>query len=202
MSISDTTRDAYLEKLLEAMDFERLSVSLMEDVAHELDLPKSYVKACFPDLCESAAKAISGLFTEQMLATLSKQDNDKLKIRERICESIMARFEVMEPHREAVRQLVMYWTRPSRLLTGGGVVWDVADAIWVWAGDTSTDYNRYTKRGLLSGVLTSSMLFWLQLPADHPDKLGTTRAFVARRIENVLEIGKLVGRFTPKKQAS
>lgn len=202
MTQTTQTDHLFTEKLLEALAFDRLSFTLLREIASEMDLPASYIEARFPDGCESAAKALSNHFTAQMMSRLSALDKDNLKIRERILESVMARFEVMEPHREAVRQLAIYWSRPTRILSGGGVLWDVADTMWVWAGDTSKDYNHYTKRGLLSGVLSSSMLFWLQLPEDHADKLGTTRAFVARRIENVLKIGTFVGRFTSKKQAS
>ena len=31
--------------------------------------------------------------------------------------------------------------------------WKVADMVWTAAGDTSEDYNRYSKRGLLAGVI-------------------------------------------------
>ena len=46
--------------------------------------------------------------------------------------------------------------------------------------------------GLLAGVLTSTALFWLN---DRSDDLTPTWAFLDRRIENVLRVGKIVGRF-------
>jgi len=71
------------------------------------------------------------------------------------------------------------------------MTWRTADVIWTWAGDTSDDYNKYTKRGLLSGVIASTMTYWLQ---DQSDDLVKTRDFLNNRIENVLFVGKNVGK--------
>ena len=66
------------------------------------------------------------------------------------------------------------------------------DKIWHLAGDNSHDYNWYTKRTLLAGVYSSTLLVWLN---DNSENLETTRDFLARRIENVLTIGKSINKF-------
>jgi ubiquinone biosynthesis protein COQ9 len=76
-------------------------------------------------------------------------------------------------------------------------LWRSADRIWTWAGDTATDYNHYTKRALLSGVMASTTLFWMQ---DNSPASAASRAFLDRRIDNVLNIGRLLG--TLKKKAA
>ena len=48
---------------------------------------------------------------------------------------------------------VAFWVRPMRKFEGAKLVWKTADKIWNWAGDTSSDYNYYTKRALLSAVI-------------------------------------------------
>jgi hypothetical protein len=46
--------------------------------------------------------------------------------------------------------------RPAQNLSlGARLLWEAADAIWRWAGDTATDENHYTKRLILSGVIAS-----------------------------------------------
>ena len=60
--------------------------------------------------------------------------------------------------------------------------------IWTWAGDDATDYNRYTKRGLLSGVIGATMAYWLQQNDDATN--AKTFAFLNNRIENVVTIGQ------------
>ncbi|MEP7209486.1 MAG: COQ9 family protein, partial [Alphaproteobacteria bacterium] len=56
-------------------------------------------------------------------------------------------------------------------------------------GDKSTDYNWYTKRLILSGVVASTLLVWLGT-----DDQGEIDAFLARRIENVMDFEKAKGR--------
>ena len=38
---------------------------------------------------------------------------------------------------------------------------NTVDAIWYAAGDSATDFNFYTKRGLLAAVYGATMLYWL-----------------------------------------
>ena len=65
------------------------------------------------------------------------------------------------------------------------------DAIWRAAGDTSTDYNFYTKRLILSGVYTSTAAVWF---GDDTDGFEKTWAFLDRRIEDVMQIEKVKGK--------
>ena len=65
------------------------------------------------------------------------------------------------------------------------------DAIWYAAGDTSTDYNFYTKRGLLAGVYSSTVLYWLN---DDSEGAVATWAFLDRRIADVMKVPKLIGK--------
>ncbi len=65
------------------------------------------------------------------------------------------------------------------------------DDIWFAAGDRSTDWNFYSKRGLLAGVFSSTLLVWLN---DDSEGLAETRAFLDRRIGNVMQIPKVTQR--------
>jgi ubiquinone biosynthesis protein COQ9 len=59
------------------------------------------------------------------------------------------------------------------------------------AGDRATDYNYYTKRLLLAGVLSSTTLFWLN---DRSKDHAATWAFLDRRIDEVLKVGGRLGK--------
>ena len=73
------------------------------------------------------------------------------------------------------------------------MLWHTVDLVWNMAGDMSTDHNIYTKRGLLSGVYTATLIHWL---ADKTEDHESTWAFLERRIENVLLFGKFTSRLT------
>ena len=67
------------------------------------------------------------------------------------------------------------------LKTLAGTVSDM----WYAAGDQATDFNYYSKRFLLAGVYTSTLLFWLK---DDSADFTETRSFLYRRIDNVMKI--------------
>ena len=55
------------------------------------------------------------------------------------------------------------------------------------AGDTSTDFNFYTKRAILAGVYGSVLVRWF---SDTSDDDSATEAFLDARIENVMQFEK------------
>ena len=56
--------------------------------------------------------------------------------------------------------------------------------MWRAAGDTATDFNFYTKRGILAGVYSSTMARWF---TDTSEGEADTAQFLADRIENVMQ---------------
>jgi ubiquinone biosynthesis protein COQ9 len=68
------------------------------------------------------------------------------------------------------------------------LLYNTVDALWYAAGDTSTDFNFYTKRATLAGVYSSTLLYWLN---DRTPGSEATWAFLDRRIEDVMKIEKL-----------
>jgi ubiquinone biosynthesis protein COQ9 len=76
---------------------------------------------------------------------------------------------------------------PQNVADAARLAWRSADRIWRVAGDTATDFNHYTKRGILSALYTSTMLVFLD---DDSEGLVTTRGFLDRRIDDVMQIEK------------
>ena len=66
----------------------------------------------------------------------------------------------------------------------------ITDDVWHAAGDKSTDYNWYTKRGLLAGVYTATELYML---TDYSPEFADTWDVLDRRLRDVMTVGKLVG---------
>jgi len=96
---------------------------------------------------------------------------------------------VLNSYKDAVDQSLHFWIWPTRKLRAAKITWRTADVIWNWAGDDARDYNRYTKRGLLSGVIASTTIAWLNDASTNMDK---TKSFLDRRIENVMKLGKVI----------
>jgi ubiquinone biosynthesis protein COQ9 len=110
-----------------------------------------------------------------------------LKIRDRISALVWQRLEIMGPAREAVRRALAILAMPQNVPLGLKASWRTADLMWRIAGDTSTDFNHYTKRLTLGGVYASTLLAWLD---DQSDGWMDTAAFLDRRIADVMQIEK------------
>jgi ubiquinone biosynthesis protein COQ9 len=124
-------------------------------------------------------RALQAYFTPQRL--------DKLKIREKIRALVWRRLEVMGPAREAVRRALAILAMPQNLPLALRISWRTADLMWRIAGDTSTDFNHYTKRVTLGAVYGSTLLVWLD---DQSEDLAETAAFLDRRIDDVMRFEK------------
>lgn len=157
----------------------------------EADFAPGTMRAYFPGGLPDFIKAFHAWVDEGMEKHLAKNEGfETAKVREKIFEAVMARFSVLQPHKEAVRRFMGYqllpWNGPRAVMGLG----HAADAMWKAAGDRSTDYNYYTKRLLLSGVYAATLNFWLK---DQSADYTETQAFLRRRIEEVLKVGKAIG---------
>lgn len=123
----------------------------------------------------------------ELSAALDRADLVSMRVRDRIAFCVRKRIEIVAPHREAVRRGASLFALPMNAPEGARALWETADLIWTRCGDSSTDYNWYTKRAILSSVVSSTMLYWL---GDHSTDFAATWAFLDRRIENVMQFEK------------
>ena len=110
-----------------------------------------------------------------------------MKIREKIRALVWKRLEIMGPAREAVRRALAILAMPQNLPLALKISWRSADLMWRIAGDTSTDFNHYTKRMTLGAVYGSTLLVWLD---DQSEEWIDTAAFLDRRIDDVMRFEK------------
>lgn len=193
MDNTDITRirDDIVESALPHVAFDGWSWALVEQACRDAGYEPAMARAVFPGRMKDVLDGFADLADRKMMAGLDDIDPGALRVRERVRTALLARYEFLCPHKEALRESVQFWMVPSRKPRAAKIVWRTADRIWDWAGDTATDYNRYTKRGLLAGILVSATLVFLNDESAHMDN---TKAFIDRRIENVLQFGKWINR--------
>ena len=188
---NEKIKTAILEQALPDVPFDGWTNEVLERAAINAGFEAAMVRSVFPAGVKDAVSYLSYWADARMLERLKGEKNPPARIRDKIAFAVRTRLEILASHKEAERLAIAYWMRPLRKWEGVKLVWKTADCIWDWAGDTATDYNRYTKRGLLSGVLTTTTLFWL---SDKSPDTQDSWAFLDRRIDNVLAVGKIVGR--------
>lgn len=123
----------------------------------------------------------------EMVARLQSADLEDMRFRDRIAAAVRYRLEAVED-KETVRRGTALFALPAYAADGAKAIWGTADAIWNALGDTSEDVNWYTKRATLSGVYSSTILYWL---GDDSEDHADTWAFLDRRIDDVMQIEKL-----------
>jgi ubiquinone biosynthesis protein COQ9 len=124
---------------------------------------------------------------ERMEARLAATDLKAMKIRERIATAVKTRLAVLKPQKEAARRAGASLSLPMHAALGAKLLYRTVDAMWRAAGDTSTDFNFYTKRGILAGVYASTAMRWFN---DTSDDEKPTDEFLAARIKNVMQFEK------------
>ena len=103
----------------------------------------------------------------------------------KIRQLILIRLEAARPHKEVVRKSLSYLSRPEHAKLAATSLYATIDEMWRCAGDTSTDYNFYTKRASLSAVYSATLLAFL---ADDTDDMSKTEAFLDRRLADIAKI--------------
>lgn len=186
MSI-DTLRDDILVASLPNVVFDGWSLQALRDGTHMAGHEPSALLRAFPGGVTDAVEHFADWTDRQMLDRLEALPLAEMKVRVRISLAVRTYFEVLEPYREAKRRQLSYLAMPQNVALGLRLLYRTVDAMWFAAGDTSTDYNHYTKRALLSAVVSSSTFYWLD---DKSEGHVETRAFIDRRLADVMAVGK------------
>lgn len=118
-------------------------------------------------------------------------DAGQLKVRDRIRLALRSRLEAASPDREAVRRALAVLMQPQNAALSARTLWRTADAMWRAAGDTATDFNHYSKRVILAGVYSASLLYWLD---DDSDDHEASWGFIDRRIDGIMKFEKTKAR--------
>lgn len=192
---ADKLRRELLEASLAHVAFDGWSRTALRAAARDLGVDPVLAFNAFPGGEAELIEAFNTRADHRMLDALAERDLAAMKVRERVAAAVRLRLEQLGPYREAVRRGLAYFALPPNAPLGLKCLYRTVDAIWYAAGDRATDYNFYTKRLLLAGVYSSTLLVWLNdASEDHRD----TWAFLERRIAEVLEVGGRFGKAVTK----
>ena len=192
----DETLDQMRARLAVALPaqaaFDGWSSTALDMAADACGIDRGVAALAFPG---GAVEMIEAWFAEvdkAMHALLPPALLAGMKIRARITALVEARLAIVAPDVEALRRAVSILALPTNLVRAAKLDWRAADVMWRAAGDTATDFNHYTKRALLGGVYAATTLVML---GDDSAGFADTRAFLARRIDDVMRIETAKRRF-------
>lgn len=184
-------RDEILMAALPHVPFDGWSARAMRHGARDAGRVEADADRAFPYGAADMIAHYSALSDRRMVEEMERRDVASMKVRDRIATAVRVRLEQAAPHKEAVRRAMSVLALPSNAPTALRSLYRTVDAIWIAAGDTATDWNYYSKRGLLAGVFSTTVLCWLD---DRSDDNAETWAFLDRRIADVMRVPKLTAR--------
>lgn len=176
-----------LEALLPDVPFDGWTEKGMRIAARRAGLDESLVDLVFPGGVLDCIRFFIEEGDRKMVERLAERGLGNMKIRDRITLAVRTRLDVDAPHEEAARRAAAVLALPTSGLAGARALYGTVDAIWRAVGDSSTDFNFYTKRATLAAVYSSTFLVWAA--DESPEKVSTWR-FLDRRIENVMSFEK------------
>jgi ubiquinone biosynthesis protein COQ9 len=190
---TDKWREKILAEALAHVAFDGWHDKTLKDAADKVDASDAELKAAFPRGVADALLFFSSEADRQAVEAIEAADLKPMKVRERVTFAVRQRVEAVMKHKEAARRGAAVFALPQHALDGTTAVYRTVDALWRAVGDTSTDFNFYTKRLLLSGVYTTTMLYWF---ADNSEDAADTWKFLDRRIADVMQIEKVKAQVT------
>jgi ubiquinone biosynthesis protein COQ9 len=180
-------REKILAATLRHVPFDGWTPAAFAAGIRDADISEAAEKLAFQGGLSELAEYYCRFADERMLAALDPTALDAMKVRERITYVLRLRLEQAAPEREAVRALMGWLALPGNQGLAGKCLYRTVDAMWHGVGDTSTDFNFYSKRAILAGVLGATVLYWL---SDDSEEFTATWSFLDRRIDNVMSIEK------------
>ncbi len=188
----DPQREAIIDALLPEVPFDGWTVKSLRQALAAIGEPPEDAPLYFPDGAGEMIEAFCTLADARMAAAAAEAGLAAFRIPGRIRTIIAIRLEQNRGNKEAIRRALSWLAIPLNAPRALALTAATVDAVWHAAGDRSADFSWYTKRGILAGVYSATLLYWLR---DSSEDDEATLAFLDRRLENVAAIGKIRKRF-------
>jgi ubiquinone biosynthesis protein COQ9 len=196
MSINPLPADPTLDEVRAALapiiarnaGFDGWSDAAVHAAADEAGVDRDVAKLAFKDNAIDMIDAWIDSIDMELAHRLPAEKLAAMKIRDRITALLATRLDIMAPDRESLRRAMAIMAMPQNLVRSAKIGWRSADRMWRLAGDTASDFNHYTKRMTLSAVYASTLSVFVN---DDSDNFADARAFLDRRIDNVMQFEKV-----------
>ena len=185
------TRDTLIEAALPHIAFDGWTMTALRHAAADAGLDMAQAAQVFPGGGRDMVAHFGAMSDRRMLEALEDLDLPSMGVTARVRTAVRVRLEQAEPHREAIRRTLAFLALPRNTPLGAQLLHRTVDTIWYAAGDSATDWNWYSKRGLLAGVVGATVLFWLN---DTSEGSTDTWEFLDRRLADVARFGKATGK--------
>lgn len=175
-------RDAALDALLPNVPFDGWTYRALRTGLSAIGAEPEDAPLLFPGGARDMIEAFCDLADRRMEQQAACEDLTALRTPARVRRIIAIRLEQNRGNKEAIRRALAVLAMPVNAAIAAACTARTVDAVWHAAGDQAADFSWYTKRLILTGVYTSTVLFWLRDASENDE---ATLGFLDRRLHNV-----------------
>ncbi len=180
-------RDSLVDAALMHVAFDGWTMKSLRAAARDAGFDAEQADRAFTQGAVQAVAHWCDMADRRMEADLAAADTTDLRMHEQVALAVRLRLQRWDMDREAVRRGVALLSLPGNARTSLRCTYRTVDTIWWAVGDTTTDFNFYTKRLQLAGIYTATMLYWLD---DSSEDNTETWGFLDRRLAGVARLIK------------
>jgi len=160
--------------------------NLFDIVANNSKFTKEEILALFPNGYLSLLNFYLFELNRLMTENSKKLDLIRMKTHLRIREIILLRLRDLQCDKPLFKRTFFTLMLPQNHRLFLKSLYITIDQMWFIAGDSSTDFNFYSKRAILAGIYSSVILYWI-----NNKNFDETSEFLDKQLKKVSKIPRL-----------
>ena len=156
-----------LKKRLEFLKFAKTFISekgltphTIKNISNKYRLDLNEIELLFPEGNADLVKFILDQLNIELENYSKKIDLIRLPVHKRIRKILLSKIYLMKKEKMFYKKIFLNLLIPKKKFSLSAEIYNSVDQIWFIAGDSSVDFNFYTKRLILSAIYSRIMLFF------------------------------------------
>jgi len=182
-----------LKKRLEVLKFAKTFISekgltshTIKDISNKYGLDLNKIELLFPEGNVDLVQFILEQLNNELEHYCKKIDLIRLPIHKRIRKVLLSKIYLMNKEKMFYKKIFLNLLIPKKNFSLPIQIYNSVDQIWFIAGDSSVDFNFYTKRLILSAIYSRIILFFFN--NDNQQSLEDLLDENLKRVSKIPEI--------------
>ena len=182
-----------LKKKLEVLKYAKIFISekglnknSLENISKRYGLNINEIELLFPEGNIDLIKFTLEQLNKELEEYCKKIDLIRLPVHKRIKKVLLSKISLMNKNKLFYRSIFLNLLIPKKNFSLSNQLYNSVDQIWFIAGDSSTDFNFYTKRLILSGIYSRVILFFFN--NNNQEELENILDESLKRVSKIPEI--------------
>ena len=182
-----------LKKRLEVLKYAKIFISEKglnknshKNISKRYGLNINEIELLFPEGNIDLIKFTLEQLNKELEEYCKKIDLIRLPVHKRIKKVLLSKISLMNKNKLFYRTIFLNLLIPKKNFSLSNQLYNSVDQIWFIAGDSSTDFNFYTKRLILSGIYSRVILFFFN--NNNQEELENILDESLKRVSKIPEI--------------